>query len=182
MQIAEKDKVNILINLLNERYNASHKIRERSLKFTIWILGFAIAFLWILLNETSFTFPQKWILTFLVIVIGGIAFWFLIALEKGLNNNRNVMIDLEDVLGCYKKGTYIASKTIYPNEYKEKEIRSWFAHFKSIYILLIPIAILLICLIWLKPTQQHQKNMGPALEKQKIEKIDDLSISKEKKR
>jgi len=180
MKIYNKDKMNILLNLLNERYNASHKIRERSLKFTIWILGFAIAFVWILLNEASFTLPQKWVLTFLVIVIGGITFWFLYALEKGFDNNRKVMIDLEDVLGCYKKSAYIASKTIFPSEYKEKKSRSRFAHFKSIYILMLPIVILLIFLIWLKPAQQHQKNMGPALEKQKIEKVDESSISKEK--
>jgi len=180
MKIYNKDKITILLNLLNERYDASHKIRERSLKFTIWIMGFAIALIWILLNAVTLAIYQKWVLTVLVVVIAGITFWFLYALEKGFDNNRKVMITLEEVLDCYKKGAFIASKTLFPSEYKELKKKSRFAHFKSIYILIFPIAILLICLIWLEPAQQHQKKMGVALENQKNEKVDDLSISKEK--
>ena len=172
MQIDEKDKANILLNLLKERYEASHKMRERSLKFTIWILGFAIAIVWILLNGVSLTLHQKWILTSLIIIIGGITFWFLYAVERGFNKNRKVMIDLEEVLGCYKEGVYIDSKALFPKEYKEIKKKSLIAHFTSMYVLIFPIALIIILLIWLGPTQQHQKEARTPLENQKIEQID----------
>lgn len=174
MEIDEGDKKNILINLLNERYNASHKIRERSLSFTLWILGFAIAFVWILLNGAPLIFSQKVILTILVLVLGIISFWFLFSLERGFEKNRRVMIDTEEALGCYEKGLYINSKTLFPTEYKKTEKKSIFSHFRSIYILLIPVAVLIICLIWLKPTNQYFKNAKNVQDKVKIEKTDKI--------
>jgi len=156
MQIDEKEKTHILINLLNERYNASHKIRERSLRLTIWVLGSAVALVWILISGTSLTLYQKLILTILVIVLGGITFWFIYALERGFDKNRKVMIDLEEALGCYKEGLYLDSRTLYPNGYKQIREKSLFSHFKSIYALLIPITVLIILLIWLKPLEEKQ--------------------------
>ena len=43
MKINEDSKIDILRDLLKERYEASHKMRDRSLKFAIWVLGFGIA-------------------------------------------------------------------------------------------------------------------------------------------
>jgi len=164
MEIDESEKIDILLNLLNERYSASHKIRERSLRLTIWILGLAVAFIWILVSGTSLTLHQKWILTVIVAVLGGVSFWFVYALERGFDKNREVMIDLEEALGCYQEGLYIDSKALYPNEYKQLNNKSRFSHFKSIYILTIPIAILIILLIWFKPSKEAQ---GPTSEQTK---------------
>ena len=114
MQIDEKEKADILVSLLNERYNASHKIRERSFRITIWVLGLAVAFVWILINGTSLTLYQKLIMTILVIILGVTTFWFVYALERGFDKNRKVMIDLEEAIGCYKEGIYLDSRTLYP--------------------------------------------------------------------
>jgi ABC-type branched-subunit amino acid transport system permease subunit len=154
MHISENQKLDILINLLNERYNASHKIRERSLRFTIWVLGLAVALIWILINESLLTLSQKVILTILVITLEGVTFWFIYSLKSGFKKNREVMIKLEEALGCYQEGLYLESKAVYPNEYKNKKEKTRFSHFKSIYILLIPIAILIIFLIWLTPSEE----------------------------
>ena len=173
MQIDEKDKVNILLNLLKERYNASHKMRESSLKFTIWILGFAIAIIWILLSGISLTACQKGILTAFVIIMGVITFWFLHTIERGFNNNRKVMIDLEEALKCYEKGAYIDSRSLFPKEYKEIKKKSSITHFMSIYILIFPIILIIILLLWFGPNQQCQKDTQTQLEIQKTEQIDE---------
>ena len=151
MEINQKDKITILLHLLNERYNASHKIRETSLRLTIWILGLAVAFVWILVNGTTLTAMQKLVLTIIVIILGGSIIWFLHSLETGSIKNRKVMIDLEEALGCYEKDLYIESRTLFPNDYKTNSKRAWSSHFKSIYILIIPITILIIILVWLTP-------------------------------
>lgn len=151
MEINQKDKITILLHLLNERYNASHKIRETSLRLTIWILGLAVAFVWILVSGTSLTPMQKVVLTIIVIILGGSIIWFLRSLESGSGKNRKAMIDLEEALGCYERGLYLESRVVFPNEYKTNKERAWSSHFRSIYILIIPIAILIIILIWLTP-------------------------------
>jgi len=157
MEFDDKNKIDILLSLLNERYNVSHKIRERSLRFTLWILGFAIAFVWILINGTFFTISQKIILTFLVVVFGIISFWFVRSLEKGFNKNREVMIDIEKALGCYDEGFYVGSKALYPDTYREKKKKSRFSHFRSIYLLIIPVVLLIICLVWVAPVKHEEK-------------------------
>ncbi len=170
MDIDEREKVTIVLGLLNERYNASHKMRERSLQFAIWILGIGIAFVWILLSEVSLTISLRTILTLLVIVIGGGVLWFLYALEKGFEKNREVMINIEETLGCYTEGKYIDSKPLFPKEYKETRKKSPFGHFRSIYILIISVTILIIFLIWFVPTYQHKKNLQAPVEGQKTTK------------
>lgn len=166
MQIDQKVKTTILLNFLSERYNVSHKIRERSLRLTIWILGLAVALVWILVSGTSLTPSQKWILTILVIILGAVTFWFLYSLERGFNKNRKVMIGLEEALGCYEEGVYLASKTLFPSEYKELKKKSRFSHFKSIYILIIPIAILIVVLIWLTPPKEVKAPISDQTEHQ----------------
>jgi len=44
MEINKEDKITILLNLLNERYQSAHRIRERSFRMTLWILGLASSF------------------------------------------------------------------------------------------------------------------------------------------
>jgi hypothetical protein len=81
-----------------------------------------------------------------------------------------VMINIEQALGCYDEGVYIESKTLLPNEYRVIKKRSLVSHFKSIYVLIIPIAALLICLIWFEPAKPNGKEKGSKSENNKIEK------------
>ena len=160
MQIDSKEKIDILLHLLNERYNASHRIRGRSLRLTIWVLGLAVAFVWILVSGAYLTLSQKSILTLLVIVLGAVIFWFIYALERGFDNNRKVMIDLEEALGCYEKGFYLESRALFPSEYKKLNKKTKFSHFKSIYALILPIALLIIFLIWLAPSKEGRGSIS----------------------
>lgn len=157
MQIHESDKVNILLNLLNERYNASHKMRERSLNFAIWILGFVVVSIgWLLLNGARLTASQGCALTVIVIVIGIITFWFLQAIKKGFDKNMEVMINIEQALGCYKQGLYNDSKALFPNEYKYVKKQPLSSHFISIYVWIIVAAVVTIFMIWFNANQQGQ--------------------------
>lgn len=160
MRIDEKDKINILLNLLTERYNASHRMRERSLNFALWILGFGVAIAWLLLSGVSLTIFQKVVLTIFVIVVSTLATYFLHSIKKGFDNNKELIIDIEQALGCYEEGVYINSKSLFPEEYREnieelpgfrKVLRLLGFHFVSIYIWIIGITSMIILLIWFGP-------------------------------
>lgn len=147
MEINDDKKVDILLALLKERYDASHKMRDRSLKFTLWISGFAIAIIWIVLNDVYLGHTQKLLLTFLVIIIEILTLIFLTSISSGFDNNRNVMISFERALGCYELGKYIKENSIYPNDYKDTK-KKGSSHFISLYVWIIAIGILVILVIW----------------------------------
>jgi len=97
MQIKDIKRVDILMNLLIERYKAAHIMHERSLNFAIWILGFAIAMFWILLGKTTLTLSQKIVLTIFVVIISFLTKKFLNFIEIGFNKNRMIMVNIEGV-------------------------------------------------------------------------------------
>jgi len=174
MEIREGDKVNILLNLLNERYNASHKMRERSLNFAIWILGFVIVSVaWLLLNGTCLTTPQRSVLTAIIIFIGIITFWFLRAIKKGFDKNMEVMINIEQALGCYEEGLYTDSKALFPTEYKDIKKQPLSSHFISIYVWIIVAALVAVFMIWFNPNQQGQQRKNKSLKNNAVGEVHD---------
>lgn len=148
LHLNESEKLNIVLSLLHEKNDASHKMRERSLNFAIWILGFGIAVIWFLIKDAALNFWQKVVLTTLVISVGFISQFFLKSIENGFINNRKIMIDIEEVLGLHKKDLYIVGKSLYPEEYKKSSVARN-SHFFSIYRLLLSIGIVIIILIWI---------------------------------
>ena len=150
MNINENNKIDILLDLLKERYEASHKMRDRSLKFAIWILGFGIALIWILLSGLSLGLVQKIILTIFVVIVGFLTGIFLKSIDKGFVNNRKVMIRIEEALGCYENGVYVENGPLFPNEYKDLSKKNT-VHFTSIYNWLVVMGLVIISVIWLGP-------------------------------
>lgn len=148
MEISHEKKVDVLLNLLNERYEASHRMRERSLSFALWILGFGIAMAWMLLSQMALTFSQKIILTIFVVVIGILTKKFLASIEVGFDKNRKVMIKIEEALECYKADVYIETTALFPEEYKNLDKKET-SHFTSLYQWIWSIVAMLIFLIWL---------------------------------
>ena len=149
MEISDNKKIDILLHLLSERYTASHRMRERSLNFAIWILGFGIAMIWMLLSEISLTFSQKIILTIFAVIIGCLTKKFLNSIEVGFDRNRNVMIKIEEVLRCYESNIYCNSP-LFPQEYKNLDKKET-SHFISLYLWLWTIVGMVMALIWLEP-------------------------------
>jgi len=149
-KLDEKDKISILLNLLSERYQASHLMRERSLKFAIWILGFVVvAIPWLLLRK-ELTQSQKIFLTILTIILGGATFLFLRAIHIGFNKNWGVIAKLEEGLGCYEKGLFLNSIQLFPEEYRNVRKVSSRSHFVLIYSWLVLAAIITIVSIWMR--------------------------------
>lgn len=148
MNINDDKKVDILLSLLNERYDASHRMRERSLNFAIWILGFGIAVAWMLLRDINLSISQKVVLTIFIVIIGYLTRKFLLRIEVGFNANKEVMVTLEEALECYEQNKYIEDKSLYPEKYRKSESTKT-SHFKSLYEWIWVIIVLLISLIWL---------------------------------
>ena len=149
MQINDDKKIEILLNLLNERCDASHRMRERSLNFALWILGFGIAMAWMLLSQITLTLSQKIILTVFVIIMGYPTKRFLCSIEVGFDRNRKVMVKIEEILGCYKTNMYSEGMALFPEEYKNLDKKET-SHFKSLYQWVWTIIGVLISLIWLE--------------------------------
>ena len=147
-----KTKIEILLDLLNERYHASHQMRERSLKFAMWILGFIILSTpWLLLNRQMLNSNIKWVFSIIIIIAAIFSFWYLRAIHIGFNSNQKVLIDIEEILGCYEKGLYIDSKQLFPDEYKRIKRFSLKNHFFTIYSLIGVGVSIIIVLIWFNP-------------------------------
>lgn len=152
MSIDEEEKNIIVQNLLSERYAAEHKMRERSASFTIWILGVGIALLWILLIKADLALHQRLIICFFIVSYSALSLWFLSEICRGFKTNRGIIIKLEDFLGLYSKSTYLENDTILPTHYREPYGRGIPSHFKSLYALIIVLAIfLVITVILIKP-------------------------------
>jgi len=147
----EKDnKIEIILNLLNERYASSHKMRERSQSFAVWIAGLGIALIWILINGTNLNISQKILVSILTIGLGGLSIYFISAIQRGFDNNRAITIKLEKLLGCYKKNEYIEDDRLFPEEYISKN-KLWSNHFSTLYCWIICVLLIVIAFIWINP-------------------------------
>jgi hypothetical protein len=149
MQFSDDKKVDILLALLKERYESSHKMRERSYKFTVWISGLAIALIWLVLNSYSLSYPQKLTLIILALVLGSLSIWFLRSIERGFNTNREVTINIEEALGCYESN-FFGQGVLYPDQYKSSQ-KTRTSHFISLYILLGAVIVGLIIIVLISP-------------------------------
>lgn len=150
MNIEENQKVEVLLNLLDERYNASHEMRRRSTQFTVWLLGFVlVANGWLIINGDRLSSADNILITTLVTILGGITVLFIKGIQKGFRNNFEVLIKLENILGCYEVGVYKENVCIYPEEYKEYDGFNWFGHFETLYMWIVGTYIITVLIIWI---------------------------------
>ncbi len=63
MKISEERKIDVLLAQLQERYDALHKMRDRSMQFVLWILGLGLGMSWLLIKGTALRWPQQWAIT-----------------------------------------------------------------------------------------------------------------------
>ena len=116
MNIQEEKKIDVLLSQLQERYDALHKMRDRSMQFVLWILGLGLGMAWLLINEASFILAQKILISILLIAIGATTFYFVWSIGQGFNVTRQVIIKLEKSLKLYDKNYYDISDPILPPE------------------------------------------------------------------
>lgn len=146
----DDQKVQVLLVELQERYNASHKMRERSTKFTLWLSGMAIGLAWLLICRTEFLLTQRIALTLLIAALFVGTFVFIMGLRKGFQNNREAIIRSERALGMHASGVYLKETTLLPAAYNQTSFR-WGDHFCTLCIWLVVVALSLVILTWTCP-------------------------------
>ena len=147
LKLSDDQRFQVLMAQMNERYQAWHHMRARSMQFTLWILGLAIAASWKLLQEPCGESSQRIATTALVLLLGGAATYFLKSLERGVNTNRKALINVETALSTHELGAFLNNKAILPAEYKTTRPRAS-SHFYTLYALLAVTSIYLLAAIW----------------------------------
>jgi hypothetical protein len=150
MTFNDNQKIQVLLAQLQERYSASHNMRERSTQFTLWISGMAIGLAWLLISHPGITLMQRIALTMLIVALFVGSFVFIRGLQKGFKNNRNAMIACERSLEMYEPGTYLEEGALLPAAYAEKQKR-WSDHFNTLTIWLSIVTLALVILTWTCP-------------------------------
>jgi hypothetical protein len=149
-ELSDELKAQVLLAELQERYSASHKIRERSIQFTLWISGMAIGLGWLLISQKALVVSQRVALTLLIVALFAGTIYFMMGLLRGFRKNREAMIRSERALGMYDRGIYLADTSLLPTEYSHTK-RKWSDHFCTLCVWLILVAVSLFILTWTCP-------------------------------
>jgi hypothetical protein len=158
MKISEEKKLDVLLAQLQERYDALHKMRDRSMQFVLWILGLGLGLAWVLINERALTCNQQKVITGLLILLGFATFLFLYGIEQGFRTNHQIVINIETSLKLYEKDFYGVHESILPIRFSKEE-RKWTDHFKTLYVIVITVFIALIVLTWANPCRTKSTNV-----------------------
>jgi len=160
MEIPENKKLEILLVQLQERYEALHKMRDRSMQFVLWILGFGLGMAWLLINEASFTLAQKILISILLVILGATILYFVCSIGRGFSVTRQIIIKLETTLKLYDKNYYNISDSVLPPEYSLKTA-GLNGHFKTLNTLIIVVLFSLIILTLVNPCKPKSINDSP---------------------
>jgi len=159
MIIPDDKKIDLLSAQLQERYEALHRMRDRSMQFVLWILGLGLGLAWLSISELVFTFVQKLAITVLLGVIGIVAIAFVHAIARGFRANREVMIRIEGALCLYDPDCYGTVGPILPSRFSSLKT-GWTGHFAMLYILIGVIILLLLVLTWTNPCSSAPRGSG----------------------
>lgn len=150
MKLSDEQKTQVVISALEERYKAAHNMRERSMRFTLWLSGLAIPIGWLLIEKQKLILSQKLALALFILALFGGTIWFLLGLQRGFQKNREVMIRCEKALGLHQTGDYLADRPLLSSEYGSSR-RKWSDHFSTLSVWLLTVALSLFILIWKAP-------------------------------
>lgn len=149
MVLNDEKKLQVVLAELQERYNASHQMRERSVRFTLWIAGMGIGLGWILVSK-EIHFPQQVAITLLIFALFLGAVYFLAGLRRGFQKNREVVVRCERALGMHEPGVYLTGRSLLPGEYGQIRCK-WSDHFRTLSLWLLIVATSLLILTWVGP-------------------------------
>ena len=147
MDISEEKKLEVLLSQLHERYEALHKMRDRSMQFVLWILGFGLGMAWLLINKASFTLEQKILISILLIMLGVTVLYFVCSIGRGFKVTRQIIIRIEKTLKLYEDNYYGISESILPPKFSNQRYGKT-GHFNTLYVLIIVVFMSLIILTW----------------------------------
>lgn len=161
--LTDDQKVQALLAELNERYNAGHKMRERSTQFALWISGMAIALAALVVWKRDLVLSERISLTALTIVLAGGTLYFIAALRRGFDKNREAMVNVERALRMHEAGVYLSEGALLPAEYG-KPRRRWSDHFCALLIWLVAVGVSLITLMWVAPGPPTRQTPRPQIQ------------------
>lgn len=150
-RISDEKKVDLLSAQLQERYSALHKMRDRSMQFVLWVLGFGLGLAWLSINEAVFTSAQKGAITVLLIILAVVTLMFVRAIACGFTVNRDIAVRIESALGLYNANCYGTDRAILPKQFSCQQTK-WTGHFCTLYILVSVVVLLLLLLAWTNPS------------------------------
>ena len=162
-ELSDELKAQVLLTELQERYSASHKMRERSIQFTLWISGMAVGLGWLLISQKALVFSQRVALTLLIVALFAGTVYFMMGLLRGFRKNREAMIRTERALGMYDPGIYVADTPLLPTEYSHTK-RKWSDHFCTLCVWLILVAVSLLILTWTCPNSTKNVSSNTNIE------------------
>ena len=115
MNITEEQKADILLAMLEHRYGAIERIRDRVYGFAIWTLGIFLGVTGLVLEGTLQPGPTgRWVLSFAAFLALAAIVFYIRDLEKGFCNQLRVAIRVETLLGFYETGVYDSAGGLYP--------------------------------------------------------------------
>jgi Na+/glutamate symporter len=150
MELSNEQKTQVAISVLEERNKAAHNMRERSMRFTLWLSGLAIPIGWLLIEKQKLILSQKLALALFILALFGGTIWFLRGMQRGFQKNREVMIRCEEALGLHKTGDYLEDRPLLSTEYASSG-KKWSDHFSTLSVWLLTVALSLFILIWRAP-------------------------------
>jgi len=167
MNIPDEKKLEVLLAQLRERYDALHKMRDRSMQFVLWILGLGLGMAWLLIKGTALTCAQQLGITVLLILLGVPTFLFVRAIERGFQSNRQIMVRIETALKLYEKDFYGTSESVLPRQFSCQKI-GLTGHFNTLYGLIIIVFLTLIFLTWTNPSKLRSTSARAPLDPNQI--------------
>lgn len=173
LELPTDKKIDVALAQLSERYTALHNMRDRSMQFTIWILGLGLALAWLLLSEIALTTPQTFVLLIMLIAIPYASYLFLRGINAGFKKNMNIARRLERALLLFESGTYLEKQSILGEDFagekpaapthltgRIKHAMKCTDHFHTLNCLLVTVFLLLFLLTLANPCGR-QNPQGP---------------------
>lgn len=148
-----KQKIDILLKALEERYKVIHIIRERIQAICLWSLGILLtAAGWLIQSNITLILEEKVLYSvFIFVTFLVVRFYYLGDLHKGFKNQQRIAARIETALQFYNIGTFDSAKTsIYPKEWENSGDNVKGNFFKANVHLLDLGTLLLILAVWLQ--------------------------------
>lgn len=154
MEIADEYKGEILLAMLEHRYSAIERIRDRVYSFAIWTIGIFLGVAGLVLEGSLRpNLSTKGFLALAVLLALAAVVFYIRDLEKGFRNQFRVAIRIETLLGFYEKGAYDSEGELYPASWaKAGTVTGQGRLFPTTYLLLCLAAIVLIVTVSLAGT------------------------------
>ena len=148
MKITDEQKINILLDRLNEVNKSLHTIRERVQISILWILGilFGVAG-YLFQSGLYFSCTLKLFSIFTLSIIWLFLYCFFYKdLSIGFYNQRKLAIKLETILRFYDNDFYIKDDTLFPEKFSNVKEGNFFKNYSVLlglgFVLLFLVIIL----------------------------------------